>query len=91
MKSTNKANKLTRTDKAWIDGYFEGYESGVQSLHNYCKSEEEIISAWKDKDEFELLPHLRKLARFDEKLYPEEAREFDILLSYWIKTGGQEC
>lgn len=83
---------LSKTDKAWIDGYLEGYESGVQSLHN---NEEELISAWKDKDEFELTARLRKLAKLDEKQFPEQAREFEILLSFYretyIKTGGQKC
>lgn len=25
---------ITKSDKDWINGYFEGYESGVQTLHN---------------------------------------------------------
>ena len=43
-----------------------------------------IIASWKDKDEFELIDHLRKLARPGNS--KEEIHEFDVLLTYFINT-----
>lgn len=47
-------------------------------------SKEQIISSWKDKDEFELLAHLRILARPGNT--ENQIREHDILLDFYRKT-----
>ena len=40
---TNKIQKLSRTDKAWINGFFAGFESGQKDtflkMKKYCKKQ----------------------------------------------------
>lgn len=72
MTSTKKVTRLTRTDKAWIDGYFEGLRSAqnVQPLHKIDAESKKFIE-WtrkhlSDPDYFLLLSCLieRQLSNF---------------------------
>lgn len=75
MTSTKKVTRLTRTDKAWIDGYFEGLGSAQnvrndQPLHTFDTESKKFIEWTKkhltDPDYFLLLSCLieRQLSNF---------------------------